>query len=98
MRVESGSDFVISMRERELLDADWILVSRLGSDDYLDYDVVEALLSTVSDEQKNGCDTVEIKQKEFENEKMRDVEPFNFLDSEKKWEKVGKKSDKKWEK
>jgi len=79
MRVESASNFEIAMCERELLDDAWIPVSEVGSDNYPIYGVVKALLSTVTDGQKNGWDSVEIKQKEFENAIMRNGEPFSFF-------------------
>ena len=54
MRVESGSDYEISMCERELLDAAWIPVSRLGSDDYPVYGVVKAFKASVMDRKTDG--------------------------------------------
>ena len=79
MQVESNSNFEISMCERELLDAAWIPVAKVGSPDYPIYGIVKALLSTVHDGQKMGWDDVEIREKIYENAKTSNGKPFRYF-------------------
>ena len=86
VELENENEDTITMCERELLDAKWVDIDKIGSKEFPVSKVGEAILSVVHDGLANGWDSVDVKMKTWEwevddkdkNDKLAGLRRFSF--------------------